>query len=307
MKNILLYSLLIFLCWLWLNRDESAASEGLIELQTVVDSYVEEAESVQDAFVYVPSADGVTQQCPFPIKQDLDGLRFKLNLTSAIKTANFYSLMNEAVNKLFSKYSSWLGEESVSGFVVDMIVLPEDEFHTFMIGRVAVPEGYLGAYFPNENLAVIKYVNEEQAIRTGIHEVTHAVNFALFGELPRFINEGLAEYIERTAFVGISGNDFILPKHIDKTELKNELLDFYSLMHSEQDWHTSNNNSLYFSGSAWAYFLMTSEQGLSAMQQLLQTKLENPCQTLTSEQIIITLSEVYPNFEQDFYYWFAAL
>ena len=78
-------------------------------------------------------------------------------------------------------------------------------------------------------------------------------------------------------------------------------------MHSEHDWHSTNNPSLYLSGSAWAHFLLSSELGLEAMKLLLQQKYQAPCQSLTPDQIIETISQTYPNFEQEFYYWFDEL
>lgn len=177
-----------------------------------------------------------------------------------------------------------------------------DEFDNAMRGRVTDPDKVLGVYFSRENLAVIKFVDSAQALTTGIHEAVHGINYSLFGRLPRFINEGLAEYAERlTTVVPMK---FTLPAGWSKQEAKNELLGFYALMHSEQDWHSTNSDSLYLSGNAWASFFLSTDLGLAAIQKVLIHKQNAPCQALTSDDIIAMITDVYPNFEQDFDYWF---
>lgn len=310
-KKFFLPCLLILLCWLWLSREgELVTTDSFIvatdsQIQTTVALIPAPPAKLDD--VTVAQAEFASNECPFPITHDFEGGRFKLDFTSAFETHEMYAELMLATKKLLQQYDRLVEGEPIQGLQLNILVLPSAEFESFLVGKVAAPQTYLGVYFPAENLAVVKYLNFEQALKTAIHEVAHAINFAVFGELPRFINEGLAEVAEQNVTVSSDVTGFQLPTGIDKQQARASLLDFYALMHSEHDWHTSNNSSLYLSGSAWANFLLTSEQGVEAVKQLLQQKRQTPCEALNSDQIIDVLTDKYPNFEQDFYYWFDEL
>lgn len=294
---------LIFLFW---PRADEPVHEEVMSKES---SVVKEIEQVTEPEISLnrnePSAAelSLNNSCQFPIRYDLEGASYKLSFDAKIETGDLSRSLFVAADDLLSTYSKWLGSDEIKGIKLDIKVLSEQDFHDYLLGQVADPKSYLGIYLPLDNLAVVKFVNEQQALATSVHEMVHAINFAIFGPLPRFINEGLAEYIERKAIAGAQQR-FILPKGLDKEKARAELLDFYSLMHSEQDWHTRNNSSLYLSGSAWAHFFFTSEKGIEAMQTIMRLKYANPCSELTPEQISSILVEIYPNFEQDFYYWF---
>lgn len=291
--------------WFWPRANESVHEEVVI----TENSLAVEAKSVTENEVRFSLNEPISAElsldnsCQFPIRYDLDGASYKLSFDAKVETGDLSRSLFVAADNLLSTYSKWLGSDQIKGVKLDIKVLSESEFHEYLLGQVADPKSYLGVYLPQENLAVVKFINEQQALATSVHEMVHAINFTIFGPLPRFINEGLAEYIARKAIVG-SQQRFTLPKGLDKEKARAELLDFYSLMHSEQDWHTRNNSSLYLSGSAWAHFFFTSEKGVEAMQTIMRFKYANPCSELTPEQISSILAEIYPNFEQDFYYWF---
>lgn len=296
-RNISLLLLIILILVFWLQPDEKQSEVPDLPLEMAdVEPVTDEPSEVSPELAVTESETDLGAQCPFPLKQDLGGTKYNLEFESTFDTGVLIHAFIHEIDKLLRRYSTWLSTNEIKGLTIDIAVLRQSEFEEFLIGRVANPSAYSGVYLPAENKIIIKYINDEQATKTLAHEVTHAVNFAIFGYLPRFINEGLAEYSEN--------KQFSLPSHVDKEQLRTELLDFYSLMNSEQDWHTSNNASLYYSGSAWAHFLMESELGNKAIQAMLKVKLSKPCSSLTSELIITTLSEMYPNFEQDFYYWY---
>ena len=312
LNRIVLYSLFIFLCWIWLNRaDNEAPSNSLLPpMLSEENTQLEKSKSSELTELDINSEIKIeqsTQQCPFPITFDTDGAQFELFLSPSNEYEALNAELNLAVQRLFNHYARLLDEEVIAGVRLNVLVLSPVDFDTMLIGKIGQPSAYSGVYFAAENLAVVKYVNFDQALATAVHEVTHAINFSLFGQLPRFLNEGLAETAESHYLVSDVNNSFDLPRTVDKQKARDELLDFYSLMHSEHDWHSTNNSSLYLSGSAWAHFLLSSELGLEAMKLLLQQKYQAPCQSLMPDQIIETISQTYPNFEQEFYYWFDEL
>lgn len=305
-KNIALYLTLGVLVFLWFYSNQKAVPQQVIE-ETQVDRSVEETTFKHTTYSIAlesPNTATVQEYCPFPLDSDLEQGQMRLNLKSQIDTGTLKRDIIISTRDLLSRYKSWLEVDTLPGVDVELLVLPELQFNSFMTGRVADPSNYLGAFLPNSNLAVVKFINKQQALATAIHEITHVINHALFGPLPRFVNEGLAEYTENFATKSRSSRTFKLPEGVEFEALKDELLDFYALMYSEHDWHTTNNSSLYLSGSAWAHFLMNSELGLKAIKSLLQQKYLSPCVELSKDSIIDVLAEEYPNFEQDFGYWF---
>lgn len=303
-NKVTILALVLLLIWYWLGRE----ADTLVIEQTQITESTEPGKASGNELQFIEfkasSPQQIkTQECAFPIFHDFDGASYNLRFNSSVDSGNLISEISSAAGRLISTYANWLDTSFAGGISLNFSILPEQEFIQFLTGKVADPKAYIGVYLPAQNSAVIKYVNHQQAISTSVHELVHVVNFALFGHLPRFINEGLAEYFEGQTGLSTK-SEFHLPQGIDKEQARAELLDFYALMNSEHDWHTSNNQSLYLSGSAWAHFLMTSELGLEAMKKMLAQKYEQPCVAITSDEITTILNDTYPNFEQEFYYWF---
>jgi len=304
-RNTLLYGTFILLCWLWLNRDkQTLQSLSPSNSESIISSAITSLEDdVQPKLKAKPQVESENRQCKYPLITELDGKKFSLETTYSKQLPSINSNLRRVIDELLNAYANWFGAEKVFGIRFKMLILSPDDFADFMVSRGDDPINFAGVFFSGSNLAVIKYENKEQALTVAAHEAVHAINRAIFGATPRFLNEGLAKYFETRDSSG-QPSDYELPKWVDKQDANAQLLDFYTLMYSEQDWHSTNNDSLYMSGIAWTHFLVSSELGLEAMIQLLTTKINSPCDTLTPEQIIDTLFQVYPNFEQDFYYWF---
>ncbi|NVK23475.1 MAG: hypothetical protein HWE10_00980 [Gammaproteobacteria bacterium] len=255
--------------------------------------------------------------------QPLSGERYELQLNStAFTNNNFTEQLESRLDEVFFQYNQWLNvstEDVLPVVRLQMIFLPNDEqndvsFSRFLKERGIDDESIQGLYLPGSQLAVIKVMSIEQALNTAVHEAIHAINHVYFGQLPRFINEGIAEYFEsnsstyspelESSKIDSETSQSKLPEWIDLSSPYDDLLDFYTLLYSEVDWHTSNNRSLYFSGSVWFQFLLGAEQGQFALSNILQSKFYEPCEQLTAEEVGNALSESYPLFEQDFNYWF---
>lgn len=305
LKNLLLYALFVVLVGLWLVQQWR--QQGSVEVSSTAQTqFVDKRPQTKVQPKISQTSNDDSKQCPFPLVLNSDQA-FILNITADSELAPLQLELEQAITELLSLYHTWLGSALQSGLSFDLVLLPEHEFNALLMSKGVAPQQYLGVYLAAEDIAVVKYLSAEQALSTSIHELVHAINFKVFGVLPRFLNEGLAQYAQHSIEQNIHFDGFHLPAQLSQAEAKAELLDFYSLLHSEQDWHTSNNVSLYLTGNAWAHFLLSTEQGLSAVIELLQQKQQSPCQALSSDRIIAVLTTHYPNFEQDFNYWFEQL
>lgn len=244
--------------------------------------------------------------------------RYVLTTDGAHLPSDVRFALESRLDDVFSQYEIWLSLPEKGRLPLVPIELtflssdPEDpnNFDRILTTNGLDPQNIQGIYFSSSQRSIVKVNSIEQAIDTAVHEAVHAINDIYFDRLPRFINEGIAEFFESNLLLDdaivYDGEitEYALPKWLDLSSPYDDLLDFYTLLYSETDWHTSNNRSLYFSGNVWFRFLLESEQSNRVLTQLLQQKFNAPCESLTPEDISDTLTELYPLFEQDFSYWF---
>lgn len=91
-------------------------------------------------------------------------------------------------------------------------------------------------------------------MRTAIHEAVHAINKAILGTTPRWLNEGLAEYFEYTnnsmQLVSIDPHlSWISNKHIAQS-----VFTINWLIGLDNKWQTADDTKLYASSWAAIYF-----------------------------------------------------
>lgn len=239
------------------------------------------------------------------------GQQYRLDIKPKEYNNEFALELHSRVKRLITRYQEFVGTQKMRKLDLSLFFLSPTQFDDFLTSRGLSGASYQGIYYPGGNIAFVKVVNKEQAIKTATHEIIHAINAQLFGRgFSRFLNEGLAEYFEHYSFSNGRQEDikkFNVLDYWSRQTAHNELLDFYTLINSEQDWHTSNNLSLYFSGALWTQFLMSKPQGLKAMSKLLKAKAYSPCRSMIADDIVDAFVENYPDFEQDFYYFFDEL
>jgi hypothetical protein len=259
-----------------------------------------------------PKTLAIAEHSCLPKEFDItDGRRFLLDIKPKTYEGEFSSQLSARIEQLLASYERFIGKRRVRNFKFKIFFGSPRQFDNFMTSRGFSGSSYQGIYFPGGNVAFVKVVNTEQALKTATHEITHAINAQLFGTgFPRFLNEGLAEHFEHYSFEGSEQDNkkrFNVIDYWSKETARDELLDFYTLIHSEQDWHTTNNLSLYFSGALWTQFLMSKPLGLKAISELLKNKADSPCSIMTADDIADAFVQNYPDFEQDFYYFFDEL
>jgi hypothetical protein len=211
---------------------------------------------------------------------------------------------NELKQKLFFVFQHIENEFNINlNHKVDLSIAYQGsriDYENYVIEQGRSPEGTIGVYLYPEHASIIEFIDHQQAIRTSLHEAIHAFNRSYWGKLPRFFNEGMAEYFER-----ISINGEFEPFDFSGLQDQKYPMEIENLLFSETDWHGDNNHKLYQNSNALFHFLMSNEKGRSLIWEIMQLEKEESCSVLQESTILEVLFEMYPNHQQEFDYWFA--
>ncbi|MFC3034260.1 hypothetical protein ACFOEE_17275 [Pseudoalteromonas fenneropenaei] len=202
----------------------------------------------------------------------------------------------------YSEYRNAFALSARRRFTVNMVFAPNyaTSFDD-LASRLGVdPRGSQGFYLGDSNTVLVENNSVHQALTTAVHEAIHVYNYRLVGVLPRWLNEGLAEYFEMLASIKLAGKGQVLS---DKTQP----LEFSVMLSSEAQWETQSRDQLYFSARVWSQFLMTHVQGRNALKAILHAEAQTPCTTLTAEHIQALMENHFPLYEQAFFNWWQAL
>lgn len=229
-----------------------------------------------------------------PINQYLHVTIYAKNMSQ-----HFRQHFAKRLHKIHLLYFWFLGEKARININLRMVILPDRynyELYTEIAGHD--PAFSQGVYFHGTDSAFIEYKGDEQTLEITLHEAVHGLNAHLIGQMPRVINEGLAENFE--GIIG-DGKDYALD--FKNGELQKDIFDLYALLSSEYQWQTKERSKLYLSGKIWMAFFLGSEDGISFLSHLLRNERIEPCNSLPTDDIIMLLDEHKPRFEAEFKHW----
>lgn len=151
-----------------------------------------------------------------------------------------------------------------------------------------------GFYLSGKNESVILIRDNEQTLQTLTHEVMHTINRHWYGQMAKWLNEGMAEYSESSKNLTKSAwvNHF----------KSNQPLALTSLFEgTSNSWHKDSHN---FYASSWAFvaFLMNEDQDL--MSRLLLLEGENGCKEVSVRDIQQLYGNNIEALESGFRRWF---
>jgi hypothetical protein len=143
-------------------------------------------------------------------------------------------------------------------------------------GGAALANLVAGYYSPERNEAVTwRQRSFEEMLEVITHEAEHALLHHRFGEVPRWLNEGLAEYVER---MQVFGQAVTIPPNSDwdtvvKAQLRDgnlmPLAEYLGL--STREWlaHNVPSNRAYARAWSLVYFMMSNPDGTRLLGHLL--------------------------------------
>ncbi len=126
---------------------------------------------------------------------------FSLNIEAASGSlpASFKEKISKKAVWIYELYRTFMDESFLSRADVHLVIHNKKTTYEKVRDRY-VGEGagdVLGFYVvPGNRAEVLHMGRDEQTLEVMVHEVVHVINNQLFGPLPRWLNEGLATYIE---------------------------------------------------------------------------------------------------------------
>lgn len=162
-----------------------------------------------------------------------------------------------------------------------MLVDGRSEFEAY-----AESIGYSGAknaagfYRMGNNQAVVLMDSDaDRTLAVATHESVHVINAGLYGIIPRWLNEGLADYLEGMT---ISGQVMEISWRSKWSSERGEWINLPGLISaSDEDWDGPNRQRLYASSRAFVYFLLSTSEGKAWVKDYLTLKSARVCDHLS--------------------------
>jgi hypothetical protein len=152
-----------------------------------------------------------------------------------------------------------------------------------------------GFYTSKNNESVVMMHTEKQGIETSIHEAMHSINRHWFGNMSRWINEGIAEYAEtdQSKLSRRSNREYRIKKE--------QLVPLKTLMQAEQvEWQNQATN-MYATSFAFIAYLM--EEKTLLLSRLLLAENVNGCNTLKLQDVERISGVRLPYLQNEFNDW----
>jgi hypothetical protein len=238
---------------------------------------------------------------------------FNLKMSGNVQPTQFNDQLSTRINKVYQILSGLIPEEKLEKVTVDLKIFNHLKDYRRYSKKFSKTLGHRsqGFYFMRYNQAVVYKRNDFQAGQVALHESTHVINAGIFGYIPRWLNEGIAEYIENMTVIGqvaeIQPNTSwskqfrIKPKY---------LVSFDQLLSSKsRHWAHSKRLGQAYYATSWSliYFLMSSEEDKKWLGELLTEKASKRCERMITYDYI---DKHYPggiaNLQHRFNQWLSS-
>lgn len=244
--------------------------------------------------------------------EDADSLEitdfFELNITGDAVSESFILNLEQRLMLVFRLYGGLIGKRNLRRVAFNILIYKErDEYESFVESFAPDLAGSAGVYSHKTVMATVHFSDEEQALRTSIHESVHALTHALIGATPRWLSEGVAEYFETISGSLESPQVAYNPAWVNSDQsLRFDSFDFWQLANMESMWRDGTRQdrlSLYANAWHWIYFFNSSNQRMNALGYLLRTERSEPCSVMEPSEALELLNRAAPNFEVEFLDW----
>jgi hypothetical protein len=252
-----------------------------------------------------------TEQVALKRRQELE--YFNLKMSGDEQSTQFSDLLSTRINRVYQILSELIPEQKLEKVTVDLKIFDNINEYRRYSKRFSKTLGRNsnGFYIMRYNQAVVLKRNDFHAGQVALHESTHVINAGIFGYIPRWLNEGLAEYTENMTVTGQvaeiqpnaswSKHFRIKPKY---------LVSFDELLSAKRrHWGGSKRRRYSYYATSWSliYFLMSSEQDSKWLGNLLSEKASKRCERIITHDYIDNL---YPggiaNLQQRFNTWLGS-
>jgi len=220
-----------------------------------------------------------------------------INFLSHDLTTNVREKFNSQVKKAMGAFTSVTPEDAIVPVAANLRSFSDKtrflEYYKQSGSSVSSPAGFYSAA-KNESVVLVR--DTEQTARTVVHELMHTVNRHWYGQMAKWLNEGMAEYAETTE--NIRDNSWI--GHL-KTRRPLSLVQLFNA--SREDWQ-QNSQDYYATSWAFVAFLMLEDKDF--MSRLLLKESDNGCKELSSFDVENIFGKDLKYLETDFRQWVAS-
>lgn len=161
------------------------------------------------------------------------------------------------------------------------------QFHR-KVAPSLVSDNIAGFYSPSLNLvAIMRQRNDDSTFATARHEATHVIIAGLFGNIPTWFTEGMAEYFEQMSISGqlktIAPNSYWL-NLLRRQQRSRHLMSLNEyFQYDRKSWRAKDQDTMYATAWSLIYFLMDSKNGQILLQQYMNELISDRCQTINSK------------------------
>jgi len=213
---------------------------------------------------------------------------FSLDLNTESLPYDFNQKLTLKLNKLFEIYGQLLDRSSLKKVDINLrIYASKVAFNQIKAkNNMPVSDNTPGFYSHATNQAHLLLTNHAATMRTATHEATHAINRAIIGYSPKWLNEGLAEYSEYIEVNGHSGKVYPNKNWTSNNRMSEKLLPLNMLLSAtESDWDSKLRNGLYATSWAFIYFMMDNQQRKGMLAKIISSEQQNLCDVTDLQQV----------------------
>ena len=231
---------------------------------------------------------------------------FTLDLNTDSLPYDFNQKLTVKLNKLFELYGKLLDKTSLKKVDINLRVYQSKTAFQKIKNQHNMPISNKsdGFYSHRNNQAYLLFKNNERTMSTATHEATHAINRAIIGYTPKWLNEGLAEYSENIQVQGKSATVYPDKNWTHKNIISAKLLPLSTLFSVKNNqWNSSIRRQLYATSWAFIYFMMEHPDRKSILARIIKKEQQNICNTINSDQLEIQLGMPITSLQKQFSSW----
>ena len=228
---------------------------------------------------------------------------FELSVSSSKSLPrHFEDKVTVGIKKIYQILSLYLDKQHLREVAVNLTFAhSKREYQSIQRAKAPKLGQSQGFYTSNGNYAAVWFKNSKQAQQTAIHEATHVINSGLFGNTPKWLNEGLAEYFERMTVFGLAAK--IKPQEwAFQHRVKQMSLD-YLLNSTDQYWKGKAQSTMYSASNSLVHFLMSTPKGKPVAEQLFSHLAVNRCGETNVQAVLSFYPKGLYGLERDWHHW----
>ncbi|TYK66008.1 hypothetical protein [Colwellia echini] len=205
---------------------------------------------------------------------------FNLDLNTESLPYDFNQNLTVRLNKVFELYGQLLDRDSLKKVDIKLHVYQSKTAFNQIKKQhnMSTADNINGFYSHSNNKAYLLFRSNKRTMRTAAHEATHAINRAIIGYTPRWLNEGLAEYSEFIHVVGNSAKVYPNSDWTKKNVISKDPLPLNTLFSAtSSQWDSDLRQRLYATSWAFIYYMMEHPKRKSVLAKLIKIEQQNLC------------------------------